>query len=191
MIIDKKDLEVWMISLIGDKQADQLRSITLPTWEEQGFVVNLFDAITPDKIKNLDIQLTFDQKYLNRRNNNLKPFTETEKAIWYSHTLLWEKCIRTNKPFIILEEDCLLIESFFQKINVKALMCFCHMANKIMLTPAAGYIILPSVAEDLYRHALKHPRITYNVDSYIKRCMHSVEHFSVQIKRENRSVKHE
>jgi hypothetical protein len=48
MIIDKNDLEVWMISLIGNHHADALRTVTIPKWENEGFKVNLFNAIIPD-----------------------------------------------------------------------------------------------------------------------------------------------
>jgi GR25 family glycosyltransferase involved in LPS biosynthesis len=103
MIIDKNDLEVWMISLIGNHHADALRTVTVPKWEKEGLKVNLFDAIKPNTMYDLPYQLKFGMK--ENVNRNPVEFTETEKAVWYSHLQLWEKCSIGNMTFLIIEED--------------------------------------------------------------------------------------
>jgi hypothetical protein len=53
-----------MISLIGNHHADALRTVTIPKWQNEGFTINLFNAIIPDKIENLSNQLNFGLKKL-------------------------------------------------------------------------------------------------------------------------------
>ena len=84
MIIDKLDLELWMISLIGNHNADAIRTVTIPKWKNEGFVVNLFNAITPKTIHNSITKLDFGYKNTKSTKTDIE-FTETEKAIWYSH----------------------------------------------------------------------------------------------------------
>ena len=80
MIIDKLHMEVWMISLIGNHHADALRTVTIPKWQNEGFTINLFNAIIPDKIENLSNQLNFGLKHT--LGKGIREFTNTEKAVY-------------------------------------------------------------------------------------------------------------
>jgi hypothetical protein len=158
MIIDKNDLEVWMISLIDNDIADLLRDITIPKWENEGFKVNLFNAITPINFNKLEHKINFKQKH-RIHTKNIVDFTETEKANWYSHLYLWKKSFTENKTLLIIEEDNRPTKKIPSKFKVSGLL---------QISPQAGaYIIRPILAENIFKNAIKQ-NITYNVDHYIE-----------------------
>lgn len=77
--------------------------------------VNLFpiihNASTPESIADRT-ELTFNQYSLAAKyviGNIKKPFTPTEKAVWYSHYDLWNKAIELNETITIIEHDALLL----------------------------------------------------------------------------------
>jgi GR25 family glycosyltransferase involved in LPS biosynthesis len=180
MIIDKNNLELWMISLIGNHHADALRTVTIPKWQNEGFTVNLFNAIIPDNILNISNQLNFTLK--KTLLTGIKEFTETEKAVWYSHLQLWNRCVITNKPLLILEEDCRPIKRFPDTFEVVKLRCVAE--------AAAAYIILPSVAKNMIKNAFCR-ELSYNVDSYIKAYSDKdIKLYAKQVEREMRSISH-
>tara|TARA_R110000868_G_scaffold140545_1_gene356281 strand:- start:291 stop:893 length:603 start_codon:yes stop_codon:yes gene_type:complete len=197
MIIDKLDLELWMISLIGNHNADAIRTVTIPKWKNEGFVVNLFNAITPKTIHNSITKLDFGYKNTKSTKTDIE-FTETEKAIWYSHFHLWQKCVEINKPLLIIEEDVKPIKKFkdtWQTSYYKDsyyLICFCFNYYN-MLTPAGGYIITPNTAKNMINNILKR-KITYNVDYYIVKWsdieLVKNNQYAIQIKREMRTISH-
>jgi hypothetical protein len=157
MIIDKNDLEVWMISLIGNHHADALRTVTVPKWEKEGLKVNLFDAITPNTMYDLPYQLKFGMK--ENLNRNPVEFTETEKAVWYSHFCLWEKCVIEDKPFLILEEDTRPIKKVPQNFSVDSLLQLARLG--------AAYIIRPIDCRKKWLETALKRTLTYNVDNII------------------------
>ena len=181
MIIDKNDLEVWMISLIDNDIADLLRDITIPKWENEGFKVNLFNAITPDTMLNVSPQLKFGMK--DNVDKNPIEFTGTEMAIWYSHLYLWKKCVIANRPFLIIEEDPRPIKKVPSKFKVADIFYLARCGS--------AYIIRPFAAELRVKNALKRT-LTYNVDCYIaaKRKIDISKFCAEPIEREMRSVSH-
>ena len=92
MIIDREDLEVWMIALLGRKDVEPVRQQALDTWCERGVEVKFFDAITPEELPNLS-RLNLTRKEKIGYYGGPVPFSDTEKAIWYSHFFLWRQWI--------------------------------------------------------------------------------------------------
>ena len=180
MIIDKLHMEVWMISLIGNHHADALRTVTIPKWQNEGFTINLFNAIIPDKIENLSNQLNFGLKHT--LGKGIREFTNTEKAVWYSHLQLWEKCSIGNMTFLIIEEDTKPKKRFPNSIVVDRLY-------KIS-SAGSGYILRPITAKKMVKRALN-KKLTYNVDSFISSFndKDTIE-YAMQVKREMRSISH-
>lgn len=101
-----------MIVIIGNEKSIFYYNHSKISWEKHNIKVNVFNAITPDKLKR-EHELTFSRysssiKYTSR---NIKAqITETEKACWYSHFKLWQECCYSNKPLLILEHDCTLLD---------------------------------------------------------------------------------
>ena len=180
MIIDKNNLEVWMISLIGNHHADAVRTVTIPKWRNQGFTINLFNAIIPDEIQNISEQLKFGLKH--RKFAPTIEFTETEKAVWYSHFCLWEKCLDVNKPFLILEEDTKPKRLLPDKFEVSNLFR--------ISAGGSGYILLPTIVKKMIKNSTSR-KITYNVDYYIERFKDkNSTHYAMQVERGMRSISH-
>lgn len=165
MIID--DFDIWRIA-VGDTLSHCKYG-----WEAQGFKVNHFEAITP--INSPDF-LPFGRK--NRKShpvhrpNPIVDFTRTEKAIWYSHFLLWEKCLAEDKAFVIIEHDTTAVDFFPTLWEVDKLKYFCKAdkpdryspTGRYKFTPAAGYILTPHGARCLVDITLSKKSITSNVD---------------------------
>jgi hypothetical protein len=191
MIIDNTD--IWMISLLDNPEATFIREMAVEAWKSQGFQVNLFNAITPDTIKNVEPKLNFGKKH-----RLLKPdivdFTESEKAAWYSHFLLWKKSFESNKPFIILEEDVIPIKKIPKKWKIQNLILLAENSS------CCAYIITPKKAKFMYEDI--QTRIIKTLpDGYIDannshlqtlyyRPSDQQGYFIAQLERKNKSVNH-
>lgn len=139
--------EVWMISLLDDPRTQAVRDFTVPMWEDQGFKVNLFNAITPKTISSVVPQLTFGMKTL--RNHHLStPFSGGEIACAYSHFCLWKQCFTENKSYMIVEED---IYPICEVPKVWDIQRICSLVqNK---SPSWGYVTLPIKAKAMWEDA--------------------------------------
>ena len=189
MIIDREELEVWMISLLDRVDVKPVRQQALDTWYEQGVDINFFDAVTPDEITSLPIKLNLTRKEKMTYYGGPVDFSPTEKAIWYSHVLMWKYCIEVNRSICVIEEDCQLIREWPQFFMVYKLAGFCYDSKDI--TPAAGYIITPNTAKYLYNLALSEP-LTYNVDHLLRKNLDDVEarDLAIQVPRNWRTIDH-
>lgn len=125
MKLSNGDLEtiednIWMIQIPDNQKSQHYKRISLQTWEKFGYTVNLFDAVTPEKLDNYNY-LQFGAYY------DFREFTETEKAGFYSHVELWKKCISQDKPITIIEHD---VECLSESIPIIAdLFAFASFSN--------------------------------------------------------------
>ncbi|CDT99856.1 putative Lex2B protein (Lipooligosaccharide 5G8 epitope biosynthesis-associated protein) [Vibrio coralliirubri] len=101
-------IEIFIINLKNSKSrrvniSKQLSSINL----DFGF----FEAV--------DGRLEFNKPILKRYNDNLsqtyraKTLSPGQLGCYASHFLLWEKCVKLNKPIIVIEDDALLFKEAF------------------------------------------------------------------------------
>lgn len=192
MIIDKDDLEIWMIALLDREDVIPIRQIALDSWYDQGFTINLFNAITPADIPTLSVKLNLTRKEKHIRWGGPVEFSETEKAIWYSHFYLWEHCIKVNKPICIIEEDCQLIQKFPEFILVDKMVAFCWDTRGV--TPAAGYILSVDTAKYLHNLTLTQ-KLSYNVDHLLiknvdKKNKRFLKDLATQVPRNWRTIEH-
>lgn len=104
------NIDCFMIVMPNNEASQYYANFCKPSWERVGVRVNIFDAVTPTTLHRHN-QLTFS-KYSNAvkyTSKGLKaPFTDTEKACWYSHFILWQECCYMNSPILILEHDTYL-----------------------------------------------------------------------------------
>lgn len=81
-----------------------------PSWQSVGIRVNKFSAVTSKTINACGV-LSFAEystamKYVSK---NIKAeITDTEKACWCSHFMLWAECAYSRKPMLIIEHDSFL-----------------------------------------------------------------------------------
>lgn len=171
MIIDKK---VYVISLDND-----LSNIETE-WLAQGFELEPFEATIPDTIPP-NGPLKFGDKIRdpNRSwNNPIVSFTDTERAIWYSHYNLWHLCQYVNKPIIIIEDDTLLTSEFPTSWNIERLKYFVKSSGKDRKTGryefvwGGGYVLTPDGATRLINIAERSP-IDINVDGFLRKARDS------------------
>lgn len=112
---------VLMIRMKDHEKSEEYAEISRKSWEKEGFTVTYFDAITPETMTDIEPIIDFREKLLLRpkeleRQAMAKSkgyefkgiFSETEKAVWYSHVKVWEHVIETKEPTIICEHDALL-----------------------------------------------------------------------------------
>ena len=159
---------IWMIQIPDNETSQYYKRQALPTWEKFGYEVNMFDAYTPDNIPDY---LEFGQYY------DMRDFTDTEKAGFYSHVELWKKCIEEDKPITIIEHDveCLSDDipieadlfSFASFQNDDAWEIYCgHRFSKHpfwgktrkICPPTHAYYMTPDMAEMLLEIVMSRPQ---------------------------------
>jgi GR25 family glycosyltransferase involved in LPS biosynthesis len=164
MIIDR--YSVWMICLENDPR----REMVLPSWSE--YTVNRFDAITPKTRSSVDVKLNFSDFKITVNRGKLL-FSEEEKSSFTSHLLLWKKCAEQDETFCIIEEDVELGSLLPATKDPGLVPIATRRVDDKTITPAAGYIVQPWVAKNMYDYFVATQRlITYNVDHHIDQRIH-------------------
>jgi Glycosyltransferase family 25 (LPS biosynthesis protein) len=103
-MIHLTELACLIITVKGHAVSEAYRDYVLPFWHEQGIFPETFDAITPDTmVEDIDFYDVAMTKYVQR--GFRKPFTPTEKAVWFSHIGCWRRVIDHGAPMLILEHD--------------------------------------------------------------------------------------
>jgi hypothetical protein len=144
-------------------------SICLDAWEEMGYSVEWFEATVPETMGD---GLIFSK----RKFGNGNKFTETEKAIWYSHHRMWESI---TEPTYIIEHDTYPIRRLVDQTGKEAALFSMFPRNvdawlgaeKDWLSPGSGYYITPETASKLISN-IKNRTIRQNVDGYIVTELH-------------------
>lgn len=146
--------EIWMISLLDHPNMTVIRNKSISLWEKQGFKINLFPAITPNLISKIIPQLNFSTKQLKVNKAAPVGFSDTEKAIFYSHYMLWKKSYDENKALMILEEDAIPIKSIPKIWDIERI-------SLLGIPVATGYIITPikgkALIDDIQTRTIKGP----------------------------------
>lgn len=168
MTIASKKPTVFMIVMPNDPVSMYYRGRVETSWTDRGFNIEYFNAVTPETMHE-EKQLNFALK-TRPSLRRAREFTDTEKAVWYSHRALWKIARRKQSPIIVIEHDTLLIQPIDPAIfkNVKA-MGLCHAMLKdgsIATTAGAGYYLTRDVANELYRESGS-TEINYNSDALI------------------------
>jgi GR25 family glycosyltransferase involved in LPS biosynthesis len=156
-----------MIQIPGNEISEYYMEKVLPSWHSFGYSPIPFDAVVPETVSEQGAKIKFGV-----RKQKWK-FTETEKAIWYSHFNLWQHCLTLDRPIIIIEHDCMLMEEL-PDFSEYELLLFClfhenygnqHIKEGIErpVSPCGGYYLTPRAAKCLTYKALCET-ITTNVD---------------------------
>lgn len=156
-----------MICIENNSISDYYKEQTKPTWEKQGFAVTELKATVPSDLSQYS-HLHFDLKN-SLRNKRKVEFTDTEKAVWYSHFFAWQKCYAESKPAIIVEHDITLLREFEDEVFDYDIACLAHDRRKNgheAKLAGGAYYITPKGAHKL--STIKNGKIiTFNSDAWI------------------------
>ena len=140
---------------------------TYQSWTNAGYNVQIIEAETPTTMNNCGIDISFSPiKVMGRQR---RPFSETEKAVFYSHAKVLRLISRKTNPAIVLEHDAELVKPLPDDIfdmDITALGCTPKGDGKISQAPALSYFIRPNMANSLFKF-LTSIDCKGNVDAYI------------------------
>ena len=159
----KSNIPIYMITMQDHPISLMYTRECKPSWED--YILKPFEAVTP---KDLAYKSKLDFNPM-KTVGKKRPFTATEKAVWYSHFELWCKCVHRG-PLIVIEHDSKLIEPLpdLSKEGYK----FLSFINRdfgetgIHMAPGSGYYITPPIAERLVATAVARP-IRMNSDGHL------------------------
>lgn len=162
-------MKICMIAIPGNEISEYYASITTNQWERYGYAVERVAATTP---ATLGDELRFAKLKFSGN-----AFTQTEKAIWYSHYYLWERCQQEGTPMCVIEHDCYPTRKLrdFTGFN---LYPFCSFPRndkawqklREVVAPGGGYFLTPKAATTLI-HRAKESIIRENVDGALHQTM--------------------
>jgi len=167
----------YMIQMSNNVISQYYLKKALPTWKD--YHVHLFEAITPKTLPRYD-KLNFKKK-MSRGGAGVE-FSPTEKAVWYSHFLLWKNCVTMNRKIIVIEHDVHLVGPLpKERFREKNGLALCKIWNKQMkrhvCLPAGAYYMTPYIAQVLINYTTKDPNgIQLNVDAYLKKMLDTELH---------------
>ena len=162
---------VGMIFLENNETSEKYKSIVSQSWKNAGYDIDYIQGITPQTFDSAIRQLNFGKKTTGR--NIGKDFTDTEKAIWYSHMKMWDISSRKASPFIIIEHDVMLLQHI-DRITVEqhSIVGLCHnglLSKKpekgYRVSAGGAYLLKKDIAQKMLDSLPK--VITTNSDAYI------------------------
>jgi glycosyl transferase family 25 len=104
-------MRIFAINLARSKDRRQLITSNL---ERLGLQFEFFTGIDPSLGEHVGIS-----RYLETaaRRNLGRPLTPGEVGCFTSHYLLWQRCLEANEPFVIIEDDVLVDDSFVRALE--------------------------------------------------------------------------
>lgn len=130
---------VGMIYLKDNEVSEKYKTIVKTSWENAGYYIDYQQGITPNTFGDSKVNLKFGKKKSGR--NKGKNFTDTEKAVWYSHVKMWGIAAKKLNPYLIIEHDVILLKPLeHYHIEQHPILGVCHnglLSNK----PKKGYRI--------------------------------------------------
>jgi len=157
--------DVWMIVVPNNKISNYYYQRTKKSWEKHNFKVRKFPAVTPETLHLQQNQLVFDTK---RAGRSKRPFTETEKAVWYSHYNAWRFAKDLKDPIIIAEHDAWLEKPIAKEIFDERIVSLSHNRNNGRTYYAAGvcYYLNQEICGQLIS-GIRGVKIIENSDNWI------------------------
>ena len=159
-------MNIIMISMSDHPVSMMYKRQVMPSWSD--YKVKHFEAVTPK-----DLYLRHELKFGKKGD---REFTETEKAVWYSHYDLWVQCYIDKQPLLIIEHDSELVKPLpdMSKEGYKVLAYMVRDYNpskgKKLASVGAGYYITPNFASRLIVGAVT-KSVKQNSDGFIATTM--------------------
>jgi hypothetical protein len=161
--------EVHMIAITDNPISMHYRDICAPSWTDHGYTVRHFEALTPVDIVGANI-LNITKKMRSPRRE--VEFTETERAVWYSHYYSWMLCRQLDTPIIVAEHDIMLLDDLDEDVFNYDIACLSHVTRsngKTAKLAGGAYYITPRGAKILCGIKNKSTEIIANSDAWIHR----------------------
>ena len=154
-------IPVYMIAMTDHPISQMYVREVMSSWKEHDITPKIHEATTSKDLVYRN-QLTFDIK---RTGREKRPFTSTEKAVWYSHFDLWCRCVRQG-PLIIVEHDSKLMKPLpdMSKEGYKFLSYSSDRYNNIAV--GSGYYLTRPIAQRLVADTMS-KKIDINSDGFI------------------------
>ena len=166
-----KKCAVFLIRISDNPISMWFAGRTYQSWTNAGYEVQIIEAVTPETMHDCGIDIKFAPiKVMGRQK---RPFSETEKAVFYSHAKVLKTIAKKTNPAIVLEHDAELIKPLPDDIydmDITALGCTPKSNGHYSQTPALSYLIYPKMAQRLYNY-LTTIDCKGNVDAYINQHM--------------------
>lgn len=161
-------MKIYMISITGHPVSAMYKREVMSSWKEAGYTVHHKEAVTP---KDLNYKNKLDFGY--KKTKLAREFTETEKAVWYSHFELWCESVRKQEKILIIEHDSKLVKPlpdlsshgyrFLSFLNREKGLSG---RTGIDIAPGSGYYLTPIRAQQLVSKAVS-VTIKENSDGFI------------------------
>lgn len=157
-------MKIYMIVITGNPTSEYYKDACLKSWNDKGYEVIHFEATVPETIpENGPLRFGILK--------GKRSFSDTERAVWYSHYNLWKHCVEIDEPIHVLEHDSYLLDHLpvFDNTEIELFGLFDYRHNgtfkyaKYVVSPCAGYYITPTAAEVMIKKAEKEA-ISINVD---------------------------
>lgn len=153
-------MQIRMIRIKEHPVSEMYARICKKSWDDLNYNVKYFDAVTPK-------DLVYRKEILFKEGK----FSDTEKAVWYSHFDLWKICASSGETMIILEHDSYLHNKIAELRGNE--FKFLSYINRdfgrhtgIHLAPGSGYFLTPKKAKS-FVHAATTGKIKHNLDGFI------------------------
>ena len=127
------------------------------SWD--GYDLKFFEATTPEN--NAKAFLNFGKK------RGTIEFTETEKAVWYSHVEMWARVRGKTKGVIIIEHDAMLVRPIPVRLFENDMVCLGHTGVKRNALHGLAYYLTPSIATKMVADVKSIKKIEWNSDATI------------------------
>ena len=125
--------------------------ISIPNIEDKTLEpVVVWEATTPETLPEGPLNFGILKPTVDRPFG--KEFTDTEKACWYSHFLLWQHIVDKNEPAYIFEHDVVL-----DNTNVLPDIWYYHIVHLAYPGSMEAYFITPYGASRYIEAAKKNP----------------------------------
>lgn len=157
-------MKIFMIAMKDHPISEMYRRHVMPSWK--GHQVNVYDAVTPKDLA-YKTALRFGSAKITRKGK--RAFTETEKAVWYSHYELWCRCLTIRESVLIIEHDSMLSKPLPELRGQTHKFLSYVTDDRVehpVLAPGSGYFLTPPSAAVLVAYAVANPIIT-NSDGHL------------------------
>ena len=155
---------VYQIWIPDNRSSEYYSAYTRNSWKQQGFDLHLFEATTPEHLSDLS-DLTFNDLKLGGR--IVRPFSETEKAVWYSHYRCWKLCVELDVGIIVCEHD---VRPIMPLKNIEweqhGIIGLSHDHPTRKTLAGGAYYITPKIAQKMIDDIVE-AVIAQNSDAYI------------------------
>jgi GR25 family glycosyltransferase involved in LPS biosynthesis len=116
-----------------------------------------FDAVDGQQVTNTD----WEQIGIPMSNQGKMPRRLGAQGCWLSHYALWNECITTNVPMVVMEHDAVVNGVWPEDLNIDSQLVKLYSSAECKVNPAYGrwskgahaYTITPSQAQRLIEYA--------------------------------------